>query len=312
MRLGLQIIRFDWDGNPQNIGAKLGSIAQFVDRENFYSLWVMDHFFQMGGIFGEKDAPMLEGYTALAYVAALTRKIRIGTLVTGYLYRYPGILAKTVTTLDVLSGGRSYLGIGAGWYEEEAIGLGTPFPSVSTRFEQLEETLQIIRQMWKDDPSPYQGEHYCLAEPINHPQPLQLPHPPILVGSEGEKIGIRLVAQYADACNFFFGAMLPDWSDWQYQRYQNSIPHLKRKWSILEEHCAKYGRSPKEIEFTVLGTIKPSHDNQGNSPQELIDYFGKLNEIGVDHIIVNIPNAHEMEPLEILAADVLPFITHRS
>lgn len=311
MRFGLQVIRFDWGGNPKNIGSKFGNIAQFVDQENFYSFWVMDHFFQMGGVFGEKDAPMLEGYTALAYVAALTKKVRIGTLVTGYLYRYPGILAKIVTTLDVLSGGRSYLGLGAGWYKEEANGLGVPFPSVSTRFEQLEETLQIIHQMWRDGHSPYRGQHYYLTEPINRPQPLQQPHPPILIGSEGEKMGIRLVAQYADACNFFFGTMLPDWSDWQYQRYQDSIPHLKRKWRILEEYCAKYGRNPKEVEFTVLGTIKPARDNQGNSPQELIDYFGKLKEIGVDHIILNIPNAHEIEPLEILAADVIPFIADR-
>jgi len=254
---------------------------------------------------------MLEGYTTLAYIAALTKKIRIGTLVTGYLYRYPGILAKTVTTLDVLSGGRSYLGIGAAWYEEEARGLGTPFPSVSTRFEQLEETLQIIHHMWRDDPSPYQGRHYCLAEPINHPQPLQRPHPPIMIGSEGEKKGIHLVAQYADACNFFFGAMLPDWDDWQYERYRDSIPRLQHKWRLLQEHCANLDRSPKEIEFTVLGTIKPSHNNQGNSPQELVDYFGRLNEIGVDHVIVNIPNVHEIEPLEILAADVIPFINDK-
>ena len=306
MKLGLQVINFDWEGNPENTGHKIGEIAQFIDQNNFYSMWVMDHFFQMGGVFGDKDAPMLEGYTTLAYVAALTKHIKIGTLVTGYLYRYPGILAKTVTTLDVLSGGRAYLGIGAAWYEEEAKGLGTPFPDVSTRFEQLEETLQIVHQMWKDDASPFEGNHYHLADPINHPQPLQRPHPPILIGSEGEKKGIRLVAQYANACNFFFGTMLPEWDEWQYQRYQESVPHLKHKWSVLEEHCANFDRNPEEVEFTALGTIKPSLSNDGNSPQELVDYFGKLKEIGVDHIIVNMPNTHEMEPLEILAEDVIP------
>jgi F420-dependent oxidoreductase-like protein len=308
MKLGLQVIKFDWEGNSANIGQTIGEIAQFIDQNNFYSMWVMDHFFQMGGVFGEKDAPMLEGYTTLAYIAALTRKIKIGTLVTGYLYRYPGILAKMVTTLDVLSGGRAYLGIGAAWYEEEAKGLGVPFPGVSTRFEQLEETLQIVHQMWQDDASPFEGKHYHLTEPINHPQPLQKPHPPILIGSEGEKKGIRLVAQYANACNFFLGTMLPEWDEWQYQRYQESIPHLKHKWRVLEEHCSNIGRDPEEIEFTVLGTIKPSRNDEGNSAQELVDYFGKLQEIGVDHVIVNIPNTHEIAPLEILAEEVLPKI----
>ncbi|MGD8457464.1 MAG: LLM class F420-dependent oxidoreductase [Anaerolineales bacterium] len=306
MKLGLQIINFDWDGNPENTGQKIGEIAQYIDQQNFYSLWVMDHYFQIGGVFGDKETPMLEGYTTLAYVAALTKNIKVGTLVTGYIYRYPGLLAKIVTTLDVLSGGRAYLGIGASWYEEEAKGLGTPFPEVSTRFEQLEETLQIVRQMWKDDPSPFEGKYFHLAEPINHPQPLQKPHPPILIGSEGEKKGLRLVAQYADACNFFIGAMLPEWDEWHYQRYQESVPHLKHKWDVLLEHCSNVGRDPKEIEFTVLGTIKPSRNNDGNSPQELIDYFGKLAEAGVEHIIVNMPNTHEMESLEILAKDVIP------
>ncbi|MFC1975887.1 LLM class F420-dependent oxidoreductase [Chloroflexota bacterium] len=308
MRLGLQVIRFDWEGNPQNTGSKIAEIAQILDQGNFYSLWVMDHFFQMGDIFGDKDAPMLEGYTTLAYVAALTKKIKIGTLVTGYIYRYPGILVKSVSTLDVLSGGRAYLGIGAAWYEEEAKGLGAPFPSVSTRFEQLEETLQIYHQMCRDDASPFEGKHFTLAQPINHPLPLQKPHPPILIGSEGEKKGIRLVAKYADACNFYFGAMLPEWGEWHYTRYQESIPHLQHKWSVLEGHCASFDRNPKEIEFTVLGTIKPTRNGDGNSLQELVDFFGKLNEIGVDHIIVNIPNAHEMEPLEILAEDVMPVL----
>lgn len=308
MKFGLQVINFDWTGSPDNIGPKIGEIAQYIDQNGFYSMWVMDHFFQMGGVFGNKDAPMLEGYATLAYVAALTQKIKIGTLVTGYLYRYPGILAKTVTTLDVLSGGRAYLGIGAAWYEEEAKGLGTPFPNISTRFEQLEETLQIMHHMWQDNAAPFEGQHYQLTEPINRPRPLTKPHPPILIGSEGERKGLRLAAQYGDACNFFFGTMLPDWNEWQYERYQESIPHLKHKWQVLEDHCANLGRDPAEIEFTVLGTIKPTRHNDGNSPQELVDYFGKLKEIGVDHIIVNIPNTHEIEPLEILTEDVFPQI----
>ena len=308
MKLGLQIIRFDWEGNPQNIASQLGKIAQFTDQHKFDSLWVMDHFFQMGGIFGDQDAPMLEGYTTLAYIAALTEHIKIGTMVTGYLYRYPGILAKTITTLDVLSGGRAYLGIGAGWYEDEAKGLGTPFPSVATRFEQLEETLQIVHQMWQDDSTPFSGKHFHLAKPINHPQPLQKPHPLILIGSEGEKKGLRLVAKYGDACNFYFGATFPEWGEWHYGRFQNSLTHLQHKWRVLQEHCTTIGRDPGEIEFTVLGTISPSKNRSGNTAQELIDYFGELQKIGVDHVIVNIPNIHEITPLEILAAEVIPIV----
>ena len=310
MKLGLQIVRFDWNGQPHNISSRLGKIAQSADQSHFDSLWVMDHFFQMGEIFGDPSAPMLESYTTLAYLAALTTRIKIGTLVTGYLYRYPGILAKTVTTLDILSGGRAYLGIGAGWYEKEATGLGVPFPPVATRFEQLEETLQIIHQMWSDDPAPFAGKHFQLANPINHPQPLQQPHPPLLIGSEGERKGLRLVAKYADACNFYFGATFPEWGAWHYQRFQKSLSHLQHKREIVETHCADIGRDPTEIEFTVLGTIAPTHNGEGNSVQELIDYFGQLNDIGVEHVIVNIPNVEAITPLELLANDVLPML-HR-
>ena len=306
MKLGLQVIRFDWAGSPQNIGSQLGQIAQFTDQANFDSLWVMDHFFQMGGASGEPSAPMMEGYTTLAYLAALTQQIKIGTLVTGYLYRYPGILAKTISTLDVLSKGRTYLGLGAAWYKEEAVGLGVPFPPIATRFEQLEETLQIIHHMWQDDLSPFDGQHYQLANPMNHPQPLQSPHPPVLIGSEGERKGLRLVAQYANACNFYFGVTNPAWGEWHHQRYQNSLPHLKQKWAVLADHCAQLNRDPHDIEFTVLGTIKPTRNSQGDSAQKLLDYFGTLREIGVDHIIVNIPEVEKMDSLEILATDVLP------
>ena len=208
-----------------------------------------------------------------------------------------------MTTLDVLSGGRTYFGIGAGWYEEEALGLGTPFPRVTVRFEQLEETLQIVHQMWRDDVTPFVGKHFKLTEPINHPQPLTQPHPRILIGSEGERKGLRLVAQYADACNFYFGSMSPTAGEWHKARFQNSIAHLQHKWRVLERHCHNLDRDPSTIEFTVLGTIDPS---QGNTAQQIIDQFGKMREIGVDHVIVNIPNVHELKPLEMLVQDVLP------
>lgn len=308
MRIGLQIVRFDWPGSPANIGSTLAEIARFVDTAGFDSLWVMDHFFQMGGIWGEADAPMLEGYSTLAYMAALTKNVTLGTMVTGYIYRHPGILGKTVTTLDALSGGRAWLGIGAGWYEREALGLGVPYPTTGTRFEQLEETLQIITQMWRDDRRPFAGKHFTLSEPINQPGPIQKPHPPILIGSEGEKKGLRLVAKYGNACNFHAGASFPAWGSWAFERYQNSRAHVAHKWQVLAQHCADLGRDPREIEFTTLNTIKPSRDGNGNSSQELIDYFGSLREVGVNHVIFNIPDVHTMAALEQLAADVVPAV----
>jgi alkanesulfonate monooxygenase SsuD/methylene tetrahydromethanopterin reductase-like flavin-dependent oxidoreductase (luciferase family) len=180
VKLGLQIVNFDWPGSPENIGATLAEIGQKADYSGFDSLWVMDHFFQMDmpqmGLHPEE--PMLDGYTALSYLAAVTERIRLGTMVTGVNYRHPGHLLKIISNLDVLSGGRSYLGIGAGWYEREAKGLGFPFPPLKERFEMLEETLQIVKQAWLGDFSAYNGRHYQLAEPMNNPQPLSKPHPP--------------------------------------------------------------------------------------------------------------------------------------
>ncbi|HMQ32574.1 MAG TPA: LLM class F420-dependent oxidoreductase, partial [Chloroflexaceae bacterium] len=204
MRIGLQIIRFDWPGAPQNIGERLGEIASSADEAGFASLWVMDHFFQIS-FSGPPEEPMLEGYTAAAHLAAHSRRARVGVLVGGVQYRHPGILLKTATTLDVLSGGRAYLGLGAGWFEAESRGLGAPFPPLGERFEQLEETLQIAQQMWRDVDSPFRGRHYQLERPLCRPQPLSRPRPPILVGGEGERKTLRLVAQYADACNLFAG-----------------------------------------------------------------------------------------------------------
>lgn len=177
MKVGLQIIRFDWSNNMRDIRERLTDIAKLADEAGFYSLWVMDHFFQMGGEFGPADAPMLEGYSTINYLAAITRHVRLGTLVTGNSYRYPGVLIKMVSTLDVLSGGRAYLGIGAGWYQREARGLGLPLPDVNERFARLEETLQIAKHMWSGQRTPYLGRYYQLQEPINCPQPLQQPHP---------------------------------------------------------------------------------------------------------------------------------------
>src|SRR3954452_20378341 len=200
MKFGITIPRFVTPGGDAAIASDFAGIVRDADQGGLDSLWVMDHFFQIPMI-GEADEPMLEGYSALAFAAGISERITLGTLVTGVTYRHPGILVKTVTTLDVLSGGRAYLGIGAAWNEEEHRGLGVPFPPLAERFERLEETLQIARQMWAGDENPYEGKHYHLARPLNSPQTVMHPRPPILIGGCGERKTLRLVAQYGDACN---------------------------------------------------------------------------------------------------------------
>ena len=238
MRIGLQVPNFTWPGGPQAIAPTLANIARTADQGGFASLWVMDHFFQIG-VIGPAEHEMLEGYSALNYLAALTKNVKLGTLVTGVIYRYPGILVKTVTTLDVLSGGRAYLGIGAAWFEREALGLGVPYPSTGERFQRLEEALQIAHQMWSDNNCPYAGKHYQLAETLCSPQPLSRPHPPILIGGAGEQKTLRLVAQYADACNLF-------------ARMGNDV--VRAKLDVLQRHCEAVGRDYATIEKTTLDT----------------------------------------------------------
>src|ERR687892_1307178 len=202
MKIGLQIPSFTWPGGPSQLSPRLARIGLAADEAGFASLWVMDHFFQIE-MLGKPDEPMLEGYSALSFLASVTKRARLGTLVTGVVYRHPGILVKTVTTLDVLSGGRAYFGIGAGWNERESKGLGVPFPPTAERFERLEETLQIAHQMWSGNVKPYSGRHYHLEEAMNNPPALTRPHPPVMIGGMGEKKTLRLVAQYADAWNLF-------------------------------------------------------------------------------------------------------------
>src|ERR687884_1140244 len=202
MKLGLQIPYYTYPGGAARLGETFGRIVREAEAAGFYSVWVMDHFFQIGG-WGPRQLEMLESYSALSYAAALTSKIKLGALVTGVTYRHPGILVKTVTALDVLSGGRAYLGIGAAWYEREHLGLGVPFAPTRERFERLEETLQIAHMMWSGEVGRYDGKSYHLAETLNSPQALSKPHPPILIGGTGEQKTLRLVAKYADACNLF-------------------------------------------------------------------------------------------------------------
>ena len=264
----------------------------------------MDHFFELGGVFGGAEAPMLEGYSAISYCAALTRRIKVGLLVTGNIYRHPGLLVKNITTLDVLSGGRSYFGIGAGWYEQEARGLGVPFPKLKERFSRLEETLQIAHQMWKDNKAPYNGKHYHLSEPINRPQPLTQPHPPILIGGSGEKKTLRLVAKYADACNLYFGATPKEFNESHHEIYRNKAKILTGKLDVLKRHCEDVGRSYEDIEKTVLGTIRIAPGEM--EAEDVISLCRELHELGFDHVIFNMPNTHEIVPIKVFGEEVIP------
>ena len=192
MKIGLQIPNFTYPEGPRKLGSKLAEIARTADNVGFSSIWVMDHFFQIGSRdrsmgLGPAEDEMLEGYSTLSYLAGITKKVTLGTLVSGVVYRHPGILVKTVTTLDVLSGGRAYLGIGAAWNEREAQGLGIPFPSVKERFERLAETLEIAKQMWSNNNGAYTGKHFQLAETLCNPRPISKPHPPILIGGSGKR-----------------------------------------------------------------------------------------------------------------------------
>src|SRR5437867_8956027 len=202
MRVGLQVPNFTWPTGQSQLGPTFAQIAERAEQAGFYSMWVMDHFFQIPNV-GPAENEMLEGWTALAFAAGHSSRIKLGTMVTGVTYRYPGLLVKTATTLDVLSSGRSYFGIGAAWNEEEHRGLGVPFPPIAERFERLEETLQIALQMWSGEDKAYEGKYYQLSRPLNSPQAVQRPHPPILIGGSGERKTLRLIAKYGDACNLF-------------------------------------------------------------------------------------------------------------
>jgi len=234
---------------------------------------------------------MLESYSALAYMAGFTKRATLGALVTGVIYRYPGLLVKTVTTLDVLSGGRAVLGLGAAWNEREAHGLGVPFPSVKERFERLEEALQIAKQMWSDNNGPYNGKYYQLAETLCSPQPVTKPRPPILIGGIGEKKTLRLVAQYADACNVF-------------ARLGNDS--VQRKLDVLKGHCEKVGRDYNEIEKTTLSNVHLAPGQM--TAKDVIEECRSLAALGVQHCIFNMPNVQDIKPLEIFGREIIPAV----
>ncbi|MDA8058552.1 MAG: LLM class F420-dependent oxidoreductase [Actinomycetota bacterium] len=263
MDLDLHVHRFDWAGGPAGIGPAVADLARRAEAIGVRTQSFMDHYFQMDWMAPASD-PMLEGYTALGFVAGVTSRLRLRLLVTGVTYRHPGLLAKIVTTLDVLSGGRAELGIGAAWYEREHRGLGVAFPPTSERFERLEEALQICRQLWSDDDGPYVGRHYQLAETICSPPPVSRPWPRILIGGSGERKTLRLVAQYADACNLFGGPV-----------------EIAHKLDVLRRHCEAVGRDPNEIEVTAMYRDLPA----GAGGKEVLAGAEELARIGVSTLV---------------------------
>jgi F420-dependent oxidoreductase-like protein len=286
MKLGLHYWNYSRPADPAAIADTLAETARIADEAGIASFTVMDHFFQMDGS-GSADEPMLEGYTTLGYVAGRTRRVTLGMLVTGVMYRYPGLLAKTVTTLDVLSGGRARLGIGASWYEREQRGLGVPVVPVGERFERLEETLRICRQMWSDDNGPYEGRHYQLAETLCVPAPISRPHPPIMIGGGGERKTLLLVARYGDACNVFGTG-------------RDDVAH---KLDVLRSHCTAEGRDYDTVEKTVA-YVPPVLDDVDAFVADVKAYAA----LGVTEVQV-MPDRHPVEYAERLAERVVPRLT---
>ena len=286
MRIGLQLPHFR-PSTPDTMRGWLIDTVQTVDQGGFDSLWVMDHFFQLGGWLGEPEKEMIEGYTTLGFFAGITEKVKIGLLVGGVIYRHPAIVIKAVSTLDALSGGRAYFGIGAAWNEHETTSLGMTFPPTKERFEKLEEILQIAKHMWSGNTSPYEGKHFELPYPVNNPQPLSQPHPPILIGGMGPKKTLRFVAQYGDACNFFGG---------------HETELIKERLEILRGHCQDIGRPYEEIEKTILQTA----DFEEGNAQDVIARGVALREMGFEHVIFNVKGLYTPETLRLFTDEIIP------
>ncbi|MEU4805388.1 LLM class F420-dependent oxidoreductase [Actinosynnema sp. NPDC023587] len=284
MRLGIHVIEFTVPAGPAGIASELAQVARAAEAAGAARLSVMDHFFQMDG-FAPATDPMLEGYTTLGFLAAHTTDVRLGLLVTGVTYRHPGLLAKIVSTVDVLSGGRAELGIGAAWYEREHLGLGVPYPPVAERFERLEEALRICLQMWDpEDDGPFEGKHYRLAETLCSPQPIR--RPPILIGGGGEKKTLRMVAQYADACNLFAG----------------DKEQVRHKLDVLRGHCDKLGRDLATIDKTLTYRPRPEVDTVDDFLRDVADYAA----LGIDTVILVPPGDAPARWVEQVVAPLVP------
>jgi F420-dependent oxidoreductase-like protein len=287
MKIGLHIADFTWPDGPPNLAADLTRVVVAAEDAGFGRVSVMDHVWQIGA-FGPPEHEMLEAYTTLGYLAARTTRVELLAWVTAVVYREPGLLAKLVTTLDVLSGGRAWLGIGAAWNEPESKGLGLPFPPTAERFERLEESLQIYLQMCSDNDGPYDGKHYQLERTLNSPQPLTKPHPRILIGGSGERKTLRMVAQYAQACNLF------------------DTPEIEHKLDVLRGHCDAIGRDYDEIEKTVMTSLDPGPN--GENVDALIGHLQELAKLGIQEAHGRIPGVERITPLELLGERVIPAV----
>ena len=291
MLIGLQVPSFKYPGGVQAIRGTLKEIAQRAEEGGFASLWVMDHLYQIKGLFGETYTdPMLEPYTTLGYLAGLTEKIRLGVLVTAVIYRHPAVLMKTVSTLDILAGGRAYLGIGAAWYEDEAVGNGIPYPPTAERFERLEDALKLAKELWAADELSFAGKHLSAPAVTNNPPPPSTPHPRILIGGTGPNKTLRMTAQYADACNI---------ADW------NGIEKMREALATLKSHCERLGRDYASIEKTCLCTFDLTG---GDNARGTLEKLKVLADMGFTHAIFNMPGVHTMKPLEVFAKEIIPAV----
>jgi F420-dependent oxidoreductase-like protein len=292
VKFGLQVSSFTYPGGTPEIAPTLERIVRTADEVGFDSIWVMDHLFQIRSV-GAVDEPMLEGWTALGWIAAMTKRARIGLMVGGVHYRDPGIWVKAATTLDVLSGGRAWLGLGAAWNQEESAGLGFEFPPLGTRFEMLEETLQIAHEMFEGELGSQrglQGRHYRPTRLLNSPQSISRPRVPIMIGGGGERKTLRLVAQYGDASNVFGGP--------------EKIHH---KWEVLRRHCEAVGRPFDEIERSTLQGVRISQDGSGGgeTPDQVIERFGELGDAGAQHILFSVRDVWQTDKLELLGSTLI-------
>ncbi len=285
MRVSISVTNFSWPSGPGGLGAELMRLVRAADQAGVDTVWVADHLLQADPTAGPDETEMLEAYTTLGFLAGQTERVRLGTMVTPVALRPPALLVKTVTTLDVLSGGRAWLGIGAGYHAEEAQALDLPLPPTAERFERLEETLQVALRMWAGDETPFEGKHYRLRHPAGSPGPAQRPHPPILVGGAGERRTLRLVARYADACS------LPDIPD--------GGRTVRHKLAVLAGHCADAGRPYEAIEKT-LGTRLEA----GEPGDQFVRRCRASAALGIQHVVLITPGPWKPERLAVLAAAI--------
>ena len=294
MHIGLQIPSFKYPGGAAAIRPKLKEIVTTAEEAGFYSLWVMDHYYQIQGMFGEDYTdPMLEAYTTLGYMAGLTEKAYLGVLVTGVIYRHPAVLMKMINTLDILAGGRTYFGIGAAWYENEAKGFGIPYPSTTERFEQLEDNLQLAKALWASDETSFAGKHFSAPAITNNPRPLSSPHPRIMIGGTGPNKTLRMVTQYADACNI---------GEWVGKE------NMQKALDTLKAHCETLGRDYNSVEKTSLSTV---HLSGGDTVESVISRIEELSAMGFTHAIFNMSDVHKITPLETFAQEIIPAVAER-